>query len=636
MTTLEERLANLERNYVALEAKYQTLLEATQKPKPEPKAKITTPPTESEIKLLHHPGHEFLGETAQLDEPFEPLVFHFDKLKAATEGTNPEFDARARLGLADLLYVIETQSNEDRLDAYFKTRWLYQFERKITFEAIWTLFPPGELIYGNPYQGQEQVFVVHDNRVTWPSKARGPWDPWRLKVWLYDWDGRHFARKYFWITFDGFDGPKQITSLPFFPLRYHDNIKEVSERLERRGHAFRDLCTAKKGEQMFQYKGPAFIRRRLPVHMDVGIESQVMVDFLSYKRYGPGLFEMGTLVPNESDQDCRCKQCINNEQLKKTLRSQYDDEEMTTCEWEVEQYMLCPPRVAGYVLRDKQWAQLQVDLVSDAESGSQESYDQVKLAKKDTKDLLLDLVKHHSSTSAKGRIRDIVLNKGNSLVILLYGPPGVGKTTTAETIAIAAKKPLFPVSVTDVGTKAQNVERNLEKIFDLAAQWEAILLIDEADVFLESRSKGRGFNTERNALVSGILFLTTNQIAQFDVAVQSRIHIALKYEQLNEAQTEAIFAQFLNQLNVDNRVDDMAEIMRWVRSEVIRRKYGFDGRQIRNVVSCAMTLAKARRKKLGRDEVVEVVDYVRDFKTEFKLQFDRYLISQAGQESQGV
>jgi len=134
----------------------------------------------------------------------------------------------------------------------------------------------------------------------------------------------------------------------------------------------------------------------------------------------------------------------------------------------------------------------------------------------------------------------------------------------------------------------------------------------------------------------GILFLTTNQIAQFDVAVQSRIHIALKYEQLNQDQTESIFAQFLGQLDREKQVNDMGEIMRWVRSEVIRRKYGFDGRQIRNVVSCAMTLARARGKKLEKDDVVEVVDYVRDFKTEFKLQFDRYLISQAGQESQGA
>lgn len=222
-------------------------------------------------ELLHHPGHEFLGESAQLDEPFESLIFHFDKLKAATKSLDPEYDSHTRHGLADLLHVVENQSSEDRLVGFFKTRSLYQFERKITFETLWTLFPPGEIIYGSPYQSQDQVFVVHDHRVCWPSKARGPWDPWRLKVWLYDWDGQHFARRYFWIAFDGFDGPKQITSLPFFPLRYHDNLREVRERLEKRGQAFRRLCTAKKGEQMFQYKGPAFMRRRLPMHMDTGV-----------------------------------------------------------------------------------------------------------------------------------------------------------------------------------------------------------------------------------------------------------------------------------------------------------------------------------------------------------------------------
>ena len=75
------------------------------------------------------------------------------------------------------------------------------------------------------------------------------------------------------LTFDGFDGPKQITSLPFFPFRYHDSIQDVSERLEKRGRDFRKLCTAKKGEQMFQYKGPAFMRRRIPMHFDAGVSS---------------------------------------------------------------------------------------------------------------------------------------------------------------------------------------------------------------------------------------------------------------------------------------------------------------------------------------------------------------------------
>lgn len=57
------------------------------------------------------------------------------------------------------------------------------------------------------------------------------------------------------------------------------------------------------------------------------------------------------------------------------------------------------------------------------------------------------------------------------------GPPGVGKTSTAETIAAASAKPLFSISVADVGTKARHVEANLAKIFSLATSWQAILLM---------------------------------------------------------------------------------------------------------------------------------------------------------------
>lgn len=57
------------------------------------------------------------------------------------------------------------------------------------------------------------------------------------------------------------------------------------------------------------------------------------------------------------------------------------------------------------------------------------------------------------------------------------GPPGVGKTSTAETVASATRKPLFSVSVADVGTKAKHVESNLARIFNLATRWKAILLL---------------------------------------------------------------------------------------------------------------------------------------------------------------
>ena len=57
------------------------------------------------------------------------------------------------------------------------------------------------------------------------------------------------------------------------------------------------------------------------------------------------------------------------------------------------------------------------------------------------------------------------------------GLPGVGKTSTAETVASAAGKPLFSINVADVGTEARKVEANLSRLFALATSWEAILLM---------------------------------------------------------------------------------------------------------------------------------------------------------------
>lgn len=44
-------------------------------------------------------------------------------------------------------------------------------------------------------------------------------------------------------------------------------------------------------------------------------------------------------------------------------------------------------------------------------------------------------------------------------------------------MAMATQKPLFSVSVADVGTEAKHVEANLSRIFALATKWHAILLM---------------------------------------------------------------------------------------------------------------------------------------------------------------
>jgi len=86
------------------------------------------------------------------------------------------------------------------------------------------------------------------------------------------------------------------------------------------------------------------------------------------------------------------------------------------------------------------------------------------------------------------------------MVLLLKGPPGVGKTLTAESVAENMKVPLFAMSAEDLGSDLDSIETKLSKVLRMVTSWNAVLLIDEADVYLARRQND---NLTRNALVSG-------------------------------------------------------------------------------------------------------------------------------------
>lgn len=72
-------------------------------------------------------------------------------------------------------------------------------------------------------------------------------------------------------------------------------------------------------------------------------------------------------------------------------------------------------------------------------------------------------------------------------------------TASKECVAESFKKPLYMVTAGDLGTDPETLEGKLSKIFDHAEAWDAILLLDEADIFLQDRDYD---NLQRNALVS--------------------------------------------------------------------------------------------------------------------------------------
>jgi SpoVK/Ycf46/Vps4 family AAA+-type ATPase len=118
-----------------------------------------------------------------------------------------------------------------------------------------------------------------------------------------------------------------------------------------------------------------------------------------------------------------------------------------------------------------------------------------------------------------------------------------------------AERPLYSVTCGDIGTKPENVEKCLERILYLSKIWGCVVLLNEAEAFLEQRTIT---DFKRNALVSvffripeyheGIVILTSNRVPTFDDAFKPRIHLSLHYENLNQGQRYKIWMNFLNRL----------------------------------------------------------------------------------------
>ncbi|KAJ2901775.1 AAA family ATPase [Zalerion maritima] len=637
-----------------------------------------------------------------MDTPLEPLILNWEKLKeeANRDGLD-EKNMNTREDLKLLLKAIEEGTGDPKLDDYMKRRESFIESNTITFDALWTIFAPGTLVLSRPFPRENQVFIANTPYQSWPQiPSRGGRRAAKFDLWCctYDWTGFEFERRAFYLQMDHFEGTKPISALPTRPFTPDmDGYAEIKKDLIERGKEYVRFCTTPPGNRMFSYEGKALLDHKgfrgvnvpPPMQHDDAmtrppygnpyhggpyggpygggygggpqppqgdtptyIKGHVMVDFDSYLKYALPNPALGPKFSSTdiNEFDCNCSLCQTNEVVKEQFRMAYDGKKGTGDEvWTEEQYMMCPPRVLGYALGNKQWVQLSVRNLTILGKDSSAFEDRLQLqgedGGKETKDLLIGLVENHGNDSSSRdsyELDDIVPEKGKGLVILLYGPPGVGKTSTAQTIALAAGKPLFSVTVTDIGTSASLIETNFQRIFDLATTWKAVLLIDEADVFLQSRGRASsGSSTERNALVSvflrvleyyqGILILTTNQIAQFDIAVQSRIHIALRYEELDKDQTIGIFMGFLEQYRKKGLIAD--KHFRKIKKEAEGKlwKERFDGRQIRNIVTSAMGLAIADEKRsLEWSDVQQVIEMTRSFKTDLDYQMKRYLEQERG------
>ena len=301
-----------------------------------------------------------------------------------------------------------------------------------------------------------------------------------------------------------------------------------------------------------------------------------------------------------------------------TLKDELGPDAMARDDPPDEQFiLLLPLGIKGYNLRRKKWYDLMADRITDVQWNT-EAFQKVVIDRR-AKDLIRALVSNQLAMEVS---TDLIEGKGNGLILLLHGSPGTGKTLTAESVAEIAEKPLYRVTCGDVGTKAEDVEKYLESVFHLGKLWGCVVLLDEADVFLEQRSLE---DLQRNALVSvflrmleyyeGILVLTSNRVGIFDEAFKSRIQLALHYPTLGPYQRLRIWENFIDRLaSFDDGSVNIAEL-RDNLEKLAEEK--MNGRQIRNAITTARQYAQWKNTTLTYEHLKDVLDV--------SGRFDKYL-----------
>ena len=261
------------------------------------------------------------------------------------------------------------------------------------------------------------------------------------------------------------------------------------------------------------------------------------------------------------------------------------------------------PVVCGFSLTSRTWGLAIVEMLSPVVF-RESAFDELVLPAP-RKRLLQALITSHTQRTNV----DVLPGKGEGLIFLLYGSPGTGKTLTAEAVAEVLKLPLYRVSMGELGTTPEQLETRLQMIFDLCLPWNALVLIDEAEILLETRTQST--DLVRNAMVCvmlrimeyfpGILFLTTNsKIDQLDPAIVSRLTCTLHYEGLDEDGRYKVFSAAIQR--VKEAQIDAVDLKLLAKSS-----QGVNGRQIKNAVQLAAALSMFENTPLKLEHLKETL-----------------------------
>ncbi|CAI6081156.1 unnamed protein product [Clonostachys chloroleuca] len=650
----------------------------------EPLMKIYSEPLRNALRAVvaYYPYARLTDKELNIPAPYRALYHHRDQLahyrNHQPASHTPEYAATTAKHIDILLSFLDEANGKDI------SREEDRHKRQVpvaTFEYFWLLLKPGEVVYAKRFDIWTPYVIsnIQGNDDIYPS-----YNYYRVHAWHLESNGSKVERFMDTFSVPPWHGEQAISSLPVVPARFwKEDLKAQG------GRSMREKCIAEGKLYWDLLKGPAYMEydgflvtsgsgSRLASGPTGFMCGRVICDAEGFSKYSSYNNDMVAAPPPphrtfpggrrpapppskdhlpKSLPRCPCEICIENAPKDMPHDSPYtnfeDLDPVTDTPPDSELfYLVLSNTIPAFILGQRRWGHLNLEYIKPVKT-DKEAFkylvldDEIKLTVK----ALIGKFAAGIDAPITPWGNDFVKNKGEGRIFLLHGDPGVGKTCTAECIAELTNRPLISLTSGDLSVNSYHVEHKLSYFLELGHRYGALVLLDEADVYLERR---RSKDISRNGLVSvflraleyyrGVLFLTTNRVQSFDTAFLSRIHVALHYKNLTDDDRERIWTNNFERLDRDSsgkvHVSVPAREYIWNSRDV--RSLGWNGREIRNAMQTALALAENEAKEDNLElvtisekhmrAVVKISSGFRDFiKTSAPLNGGEYELSSEGE-----
>ncbi|KAK3392743.1 hypothetical protein B0H63DRAFT_498314 [Podospora didyma] len=468
-----------------------------------------------------YPGNPIDVDDACIHAPYHPLFYYRRELEA--EGLKRLERGEDGESLEQLNLLLGWIKSHFEAEIAALNKCIANELKAISYDNLWTLFPPNVIVHCKILD-QHRAFRLKEGFYDTQDENPG----FVTRVLFVDFDGESLGTRRLELSISKFTGTRELKDLSVVPLALREKTTEIRKELFDRGKQFESYI----GQHYLQYNAIA-LKVEPNGYSRISVNGRVMIDCKTYHRC---VADDAFTVTTNNPQNRRAAR-------KGVPKTKFSDEKKEYKKLSDDDFLLTNATVRGFCFAEQAFLEFFVDDLYPIEWNSS-CFDNLVLDPS-TKKTIQALATTHAEV--RDSFDDIVQGKGRGLVCVLHGPPGVGKTLTAECVAEYVKRPLYMVS---------------------------------------------------SGIRIGILFLTTNRVATFDEAFKSHIHIPLRYTNLSLDSRTQIWRNFCKMVpgGVDIDEKGLAKLA----------ELDLNGRQIKNAIKAAESLATFDKVKLDLDQLLQV------------------------------